>query len=417
MALLQLQQRILTSAPIREMSHAPPNSFSNRGSPPDSLASSPYPTGFSSGIPSNGFVPNITPNRTSPGAHSRAFPNAHDGPSRAWTASSTGSDLQPAQTWATCTSENEPEKKGHGALSIHKLTIFKKSKPGRQSPRKSKEVMPLDNRLPKPPTNPSEDGYFDPRKGCSPNESSPPGGLSMHSVSTDGGSMTQPDGADVDNASLYSNPWSATVVPNPHNPRQISRNISVPSSIPPSLPKSISNPITSATQKANLPSEANKFAGFCQGAWRLQIGDRKKAMEERQRPGSMYNQQYFWKCKKCEFEGRLMKEGKEKVCDRTIMSADGVQFRWEFLFKCHLPAKTNGSNPLASTFGCIFCCAEGKGTPTFGGIQAFISHIQDHRDRLPEGEVLYRVGCVVGHTFGHGDDLDVSIMGRNAVTP
>ncbi len=39
-----------------------------------------------------------------------------------------------------------------------------------------------------------------------------------------------------------------------------------------------------------LPSEMNNFAGFCKGAWRQQIGDTERAMEERVRPGGMYNQ-------------------------------------------------------------------------------------------------------------------------------
>ena len=415
MALLQLQQRILTTAPIREIQHSPSSGFSTSNSPPGSLASTPFPSGLSSTIPPNGLVHNTSSNTSSSNAHSRSFAGIYDGPSRAWTANSTGSDLQTAQTWATCTSDNEPEKKRNGTFAVHKLTIFKRSKAGRTSPRKSGEHVPS---LPRTPTNRSEEGYFDPGKHpmSSPADLALTGRSRMPSVSTDDSSLLQLDGADIDNASLYSNPWSAPTVPSPSKNQQVSRPPITSQRVPTINLENTSTSTGAGMQKAHLPSEANKYAGFCQGAWRLQIGDRKKAMEDRQRPGSMYNQQYYWKCKKCEFEGRLMKEGKQKVCDRTIMSADGVQFRWEFLFKSHLPAKVNGSNPLASTFGCIFCCAEGKGTPTFGGVQTFIAHIQEHRERLPRGEVLYRVGCVVGRAFGQDEDLDVSIMGRDDVT-
>ena len=402
MALLQLQQRILIAAPIREIPHSPSSGFSHGNSPATSLASTTFPNGFTPTTPSNAIF-----HATS------SSPGVYDGPSRAWTASSTGSDLPTAQTWATCTSDNEPEKKRNGTFSVHKLTIFKRSKPGRTSPRIPSKNSPPENRLPRKPTNRSEEGYFDSGKGLvkSPADLAITARPRIPSVSTDGSSSLQPD---IDNASLYSNPWSASVVASPPENHQVSQTPVTPQRVP---SNNLENPSMStglSTQKPNLPSEVNKYAGFCQGAWRLQIGDRKKAMEERQRPGSMYNQQYYWKCKKCEFEGRLMKDGKQKVCDRTIMNVDGVQFRWEFLFKSHFPAKTNGSNPLASTFGCIFCCAEGKGTPTFGGVQPFIAHVQEHRDQLPEGEVLYRMGCVTGRAFGQDEDLDISILGRNS---
>lgn len=173
----------------------------------------------------------------------------------------------------------------------------------------------------------------------------------------------------------------------------------------------------SISAKDLLPSEANKYSGFCRGAWRLQIGDKKKAMDERQKPGSMYNALKYWQCTRCKFEGRLVQIDKKTVgYDRQVMLADGIQFRWEFLFKSHVECRDPNPNPLRSTFGCIFCCAEGKGTPTFGGAQSFMDHLQEHRVRPPVGEVLYRMNARVGEKVPISEDFDINIEIKEGIT-
>ena len=179
---------------------------------------------------------------------------------------------------------------------------------------------------------------------------------------------------------------------------------------------SIPRTASSVNSKDLLPSEANKYAGFCKGAWRAQIGDRKKAMEERQRPGGMYNAARYWSCTKCKFEGRLvMLDKKTKAVDKRVLTAEGVQFRWDFLFKSHIETKDANSDFLKSVFGCMFCTAEGRGTPTFGGAQMLMAHLQEHRDRLPTGEVLYRMNCLVGPRAALEDDFDINLVGKEGV--
>ncbi|KAL8790488.1 MAG: hypothetical protein Q9213_000640 [Squamulea squamosa] len=173
----------------------------------------------------------------------------------------------------------------------------------------------------------------------------------------------------------------------------------------------------SISAKDLLPSEANKYSGFCKGAWRLQIGDYKKALQERQRPGSMYKAVRFWQCTHCKFEGRLVQlEKKTKDFDQQVMLADGIQFRWVFLFKSHVERKDANPNPLRSTFGCIFCCAEGRGTPTFNGAQALMDHLQEHRVRVPVGEVLYRMNAIVGEKMPMEADFDVNLVAKEGLT-
>lgn len=171
-------------------------------------------------------------------------------------------------------------------------------------------------------------------------------------------------------------------------------------------------PIHSIDPEDLLPNEMNKYAGFCKGAWRQQTGDDKRAMEERVRPGGMYNQAKYWQCKHCRFEGRSVPADKKKngYDTRVFKLVDGIQFRWEFMFKSHIANKDSEPNPTKATFGCIFCCSEGKSTPHFSGIQSFMVHLGKHRKDLPTGEVLYRMNCLVGRQAAMGEDFDINLI-------
>lgn len=168
----------------------------------------------------------------------------------------------------------------------------------------------------------------------------------------------------------------------------------------------------SMSPKDVLPSENNEYAGFCKGAWRQQIGDRKRAMEERVRPGGMYNAAKYVICKQCKFEGRSipMNNTKSGFDMRVFKLVPGIQFRWEFMFKSHVQVKEACSDPTKATFGCIFCCAEGRGTPIFGGINPFMNHLVVHREYLPTGDVLYRMNCLVGRQAASDEDFDINII-------
>ena len=169
--------------------------------------------------------------------------------------------------------------------------------------------------------------------------------------------------------------------------------------------------IDSINPKDLLPSEMNNFAGFCKGAWRQQIGDRRRALEERVRPGGLYNIAKYYQCKQCKFEGRLIPIDKKKgrFDMRVFKLVQGIQFRWEFMFKSHIQVKQACSDPTKATFGCIFCCADGRRTPMFDGIQTFMNHLIEHREQLPTGEVLYRMNCLVGRQAAIDEDFDINI--------
>ncbi len=225
------------------------------------------------------------------------------------------------------------------------------------------------------------------------------------SISTSSSGAFEPETPDF-------NPWAIQRSPSPSQRSQVSfASSSQRRDLSSTLEVVTSN--VSISHKDLLPCEANKFAGFCKGAWRLQIGDRKKAMEERQRPGGMFNANRYWQCSRCKFEGRMViDDTKSKGFDKRIFSTEGIQFRWEFLFKSHVESKEDTRNPLRANFACIFCCADGKGTPTFGGIDSLLNHLQEHRDPLPSGEVLYRMNCLVGRNAGPKDNFDINLIGK-----
>jgi hypothetical protein len=120
----------------------------------------------------------------------------------------------------------------------------------------------------------------------------------------------------------------------------------------------------------------------------------------------------FWKCTKCSFEGRMHNDARgRKIIDPRVYSTPHgeILYRWQFLFKSHVCLKETLLNPLEASFGCVFCCARGEGTPIFGGAKSFLAHLCEHRaeGRLPEGEVLYRVGAVTGRRPSASEEFSV----------
>jgi hypothetical protein len=220
-------------------------------------------------------------------------------------------------------------------------------------------------------------------------------------------------------------------------------------------------PLTN-TGPLTLPTDKN-LLGFCKGAFRLQAGMERKAFAINNRPLGLSGMISYWRCEKCNFEGPAhhtvnisgdkKKKGKpEKVFDPKVRfsGSGGVRYRWAFLARCHVSLKgslsldtpTDGS---FGSFGCIFCCAEGKNrgwldisntagvvggpvagsnlsfksgsgraansgvkigvmagaqaTPIFGGVTSFMQHLESvHREQegWPNAEMAGRFRVVVG---------------------
>jgi hypothetical protein len=221
------------------------------------------------------------------------------------------------------------------------------------------------------------------------------------------------------------------------------------SSTAPSM-SSVSLALAPPSGSLMLPTDKN-LLGFCKGAFRLQVGLEKKAFSINMRPVGIMTSIPFWRCEKCIFEGPIhlvvntsddkkKKSKPDKVFDPTIRvsEAGGVRYRWAFLAKCHVTRKgvvladTQQNTGILGSFGCIFCCAEGKSrgwldtansagvvggpvvaggrnsdpaapavqaTPIFGNVASFMQHLESvHRPQSgwPNAEMMGRFRVVVG---------------------
>lgn len=187
------------------------------------------------------------------------------------------------------------------------------------------------------------------------------------------------------------------------------------------LQPSISRQTSTISRTLYLPSEENKFAGFCKGAWKLQIG-MKKAFGAEYRPAGMYGQIPFWRCQKCCFEGPMTGTSRatRSFDDRIRTAAGGIQYRWAFLAKSHVYMKSVGMSGDGSSgaFGCIFCCAETRKTPTFGNVRKLMEHLEAvHRGRYPGFELRDRTNCIVDRMAGEWEDFDINLPARVVEMP
>lgn len=211
-----------------------------------------------------------------------------------------------------------------------------------------------------------------------------------------------------------------------------------------------------STDPLTLPTDKN-LLGFCKGAFRLQAGMERKAFSINNRPHGFSGMTAYWRCEKCNFEGPVhqtvntsdnkKKKGKpEKVFDPKVRFSEsrGIRYRWAFLARCHVPLKGmvpqdthSGRDGSFGSFGCLFCCAEGKSrgwvnlpssqlvgsnasvksgrttksdgkgdsssgaqaTPIFGNVASFMQHLESvhrHQEGWPNAEMVGRLRVVVG---------------------
>lgn len=427
LALMQLQQRIITFRPIDNATSPPlkqANSYEKDLPAPPNEPSSPEPSeefpslsDIHASVPAqNPSSPPRSPTQSRPKADSRATARRTFSPERVL------ADVRPPRQ-----TQYRPM-----ATTVKTTGLF--------GLRKKTKVEPVVQ----PPENPLVDEYLatailDEYRGMERAER-------MSCVSTTG-SSTQgsiiSDGSDT-GVDRYREQGSRTPTsPKPKWHRkdsQLSRSLLPLNGSSPDAKANLevltsNRSLSSINAHDLLPSEMNAYAGFCKGAWRQQIGDRKRAMEERVRPGGMYNSARYWQCRHCKFEGRIVvsdsdsaapKKNKKvgsggigsggdsnsKYDMRVFCLVDGIQFRWEFMFKSHLPQKDPLPDPTKSRFACIFCCAEGSRAPTFEGLESFMRHLVEHRDPLPTGDVLYRMNCLVGRRANPEEDFDINFVSR-----
>lgn len=164
------------------------------------------------------------------------------------------------------------------------------------------------------------------------------------------------------------------------------------------------------TPKVILPSADNNYGGFCEGAWRLQIGDPKGGMKRRQDVGPGASTYYFWKCvsKQCAYQGQLLGTKKCPAFDPKVhVSKSGIRFRWSFLAKSHITQSKVINSQY--NYGCIFCCTGNEPTPVFGRIDTLLEHLLSHQGQSIPPQVLHRAGCVVDRLCTDDEDFDINV--------
>lgn len=165
------------------------------------------------------------------------------------------------------------------------------------------------------------------------------------------------------------------------------------------------------------PSEENDYLGFCKGAWRLQNGDRKKAvtLSTDWSTRSATSNVEFTICRKCKFE--CHSNPKTIWTQVWVYGSLGIKLRWPFLAKSHVPQQTTldrqDARQCMFCYKCMFCVFEGLGgnAPVIHGLSSYLQHIsQTHRETPLSEVVLYKTHCIQGRSCNSNEKFDINLF-------
>ena len=151
-------------------------------------------------------------------------------------------------------------------------------------------------------------------------------------------------------------------------------------------------------------------AAFCKGAIRLQINKKEKAMKPFT-TADTWGDYCYWKCIKCSFHGDMVisPNGQNSV-DTRVASFSAINYRWQFLFKSHVKIMVPIPSPPAfSIFQCVFCYAE-RIEKIFVGVDSYLTHLQEHRDRPLEAGRVGGIHYIIGRAADPDEDYDVILL-------
>ncbi|KAF1983702.1 hypothetical protein K402DRAFT_161117 [Aulographum hederae CBS 113979] len=196
------------------------------------------------------------------------------------------------------------------------------------------------------------------------------------------------------------------------------------------------SPSPSPSPLLGRPSKDNNYWGLCRGAWSSRE-TLLKGLSLQTRPEGLYNSVRVWHCRHCGFSGPVFGDGKKTpfATDPTVYTAqNGVRYKWDFLAKSHVRRKAGVADAVVSAgavvmvqqrqgtgtakqrdddagvnFGCIFCCAEGRGTGVYGGVATLMEHLLREHGGGMSGEVERSARCVFGRRPERGEVWDVAI--------
>jgi len=144
---------------------------------------------------------------------------------------------------------------------------------------------------------------------------------------------------------------------------------------PPPPPGSTRRSSTSGSTIAPI----TKYGGCCKYAYQLRDGKLLDALDPV--PATFYSQTKLWrwqcKSKKCKFRGGRAVEGRNgRQNDTTVYRSFGLEFRWLFLAKSHVPHEEDTDHP---PYRCLVCIMLGDESPIYRGTEALLTHVVRHR--------------------------------------
>jgi hypothetical protein len=163
---------------------------------------------------------------------------------------------------------------------------------------------------------------------------------------------------------------------------------------------------------STMISPDSNYAGFCQGAYQLQVGLIDSAIKIHNASTSMTGQGQYYACrgKRCVFEGPAVIYEKGWSYDRNLRSRNQLKYRWLFLAKSHIPQERVKNKLYA--FRCLICVLLGDESSTFHGSNQLLEHVGGHAGTQVVGLTLLGP-LVVGNnsiTQAHDDNFDINLL-------
>jgi hypothetical protein len=191
--------------------------------------------------------------------------------------------------------------------------------------------------------------------------------------------------------------------PSTLSPQDAISNVGVPSNRS-YASETVSMPAGGGQPLSGRPCKSNNYWGFCKGSWATQESV-KKGLRTQTRPEGMYGKTTFWQCRQCSFQGDSF--GKQATLDERVHThQSGINYRWVFLAKSHTKRKSDKVDP---TYGCIFCCAEGRTTGIYGNADTLLNHIfMDHSKQMGRN-VQDQNKVIFGRVAANHEEFDINI--------
>lgn len=174
-------------------------------------------------------------------------------------------------------------------------------------------------------------------------------------------------------------------------------------------------PATIATEPDTIwaplsrPAKLNDYHNFCKGAWQARAR-LEESLSISLLPNDKGQMAPYWKCKQCAFRSKTMESSNVLPDDISFVSSCGLRYRWAFLAKSHVHAKSAQARPEDYSFGCIFCAAQGSETAVYVGLDSLMAHVvAKHKTGMLTPEVLEKTRCLVGGAPGKDRDWDVNL--------